>query len=97
MPLSNSPDPAVREAEVQQDLGNVLHPIIQHKTLETKQMVVTGGEGSSRSRRRTRNRHGRSMMLFADMSDRCLPPHAGTDGLQTRRWRRVDFEPLVPL
>ncbi|HEY1432190.1 MAG TPA: aminotransferase [Stellaceae bacterium] len=47
MPLSNSPDPAVREAVVQQDLGNVLHPIIQHKTLETKQMVVTGGEGST--------------------------------------------------
>ena len=47
MPLSNSPDPAVREAVVQQDLGNVLHPIVQHKTLETKQMVVTGGEGST--------------------------------------------------
>src|ERR1700730_4250180 len=25
-PLSNSPDPAVREAVVRQDLGNVLHP-----------------------------------------------------------------------
>jgi taurine-pyruvate aminotransferase len=47
MPLSNSPDPAVRAAVVQQDLGNVLHPIVQHKTLETKQMVVTGGEGST--------------------------------------------------
>jgi hypothetical protein len=47
MPLSNSPDPAVREAVVQRDLGNVLHPIVQHKTLETKQMVVTGGEGST--------------------------------------------------
>jgi taurine-pyruvate aminotransferase len=47
MPLSNSPDPAVRAAVVQQDLANVLHPIVQHKTLETKQMVVTGGEGST--------------------------------------------------
>jgi taurine-pyruvate aminotransferase len=47
MPLSNSPDPAVRAAVVQQDLGSVLHPIVQHKTLETKQMVVTGGEGST--------------------------------------------------
>jgi taurine-pyruvate aminotransferase len=32
---------------VQQDLANVLHPIVQHKVLETKQMVVTGGEGST--------------------------------------------------
>ncbi len=47
MPLSNSSDPAVREAVVRQDLGNVLHPIVQHKTLEPKQMVVTGGEGST--------------------------------------------------
>jgi len=47
MSLSNTPDPAVREAVVQQDLGNVLHPIVQHRTLETKQMVVTGGEGST--------------------------------------------------
>jgi adenosylmethionine-8-amino-7-oxononanoate aminotransferase len=47
MSLVNSPDPAVREAVVQQDLANVLHPIVQHKVLETKQMVVTGGEGST--------------------------------------------------
>ena len=47
MPLSNAPDPAVREAVVQQDLANVLHPIVQHKVLETKQTVVTGGEGST--------------------------------------------------
>src|SRR5579862_2167329 len=47
MSLSNAPDPALREAVVQQDLGNVLHPIVQHKVLETKQMVVTGGEGST--------------------------------------------------
>jgi adenosylmethionine-8-amino-7-oxononanoate aminotransferase len=47
MSLSNSPDPAVRQAVVQQDLENVLHPIVQHKVLESKQMVVTGGEGST--------------------------------------------------
>jgi len=47
MALSNSPDLAVREAIVRQDLGNVLHPIVQHRALETKQMVVTGGEGST--------------------------------------------------
>jgi taurine-pyruvate aminotransferase len=47
MSLSNSPDPAVRAAVVQQDLTNVLHPIVQHKALESKQMVVAGGEGST--------------------------------------------------
>jgi taurine-pyruvate aminotransferase len=47
MSLSNSPDPVVREAIVRQDLDNVLHPIVQHKALETKQMVVTSGEGST--------------------------------------------------
>ena len=47
MSLSNAPDPAIREAVVKQDLGNVLHPIVQHKVLESKQMVVTGGEGST--------------------------------------------------
>ena len=47
MSLSNSPDPAVREAIVRQDLDNVLHPIVQHKVLEIKQMVVTGGDGST--------------------------------------------------
>ena len=47
MTLTNSPDPAVREAVVRQDLGNVLHPIVQHRALETKQLVVTGGEGST--------------------------------------------------
>ena len=47
MSLLNSPDPAVRTAVVQQDLGNVLHPIVQHKALETKQMVVTRSEGST--------------------------------------------------
>jgi taurine-pyruvate aminotransferase len=47
MSLTNSPDPAIREAIVRQDLQNVLHPIVQHKTLESKQMVVTGGQGST--------------------------------------------------
>src|SRR5690242_21247337 len=47
MSLPNIPDPAAREAVVRQDLGNVLHPIVQHKTLETKQMVLTGSEGST--------------------------------------------------
>ena len=47
MSLSNSPDPAVRETVVRQDLGNVLHPIVQHRVLESKQMVVTGGAGST--------------------------------------------------
>jgi taurine-pyruvate aminotransferase len=47
MSLSNAPDPALREAVVRQDLGNVLHPIVQHKALESKQLVVTGGEGST--------------------------------------------------
>jgi taurine-pyruvate aminotransferase len=47
MSRSNSPDPAVRAAVVRQDLGNVLHPIVQHKMLEGKQMVVAGGSGST--------------------------------------------------
>ncbi|HWD57324.1 MAG TPA: aminotransferase [Stellaceae bacterium] len=47
MSLSNAPDPAVREAVVRRDLDNVLHPIVQHKALESKQMVVIGGEGST--------------------------------------------------
>ncbi|HEX3954866.1 MAG TPA: aminotransferase [Stellaceae bacterium] len=47
MSLSNAPDPAIRAAVVRQDLGSVLHPIVQHKVLEEKQIVVTGGEGST--------------------------------------------------
>jgi adenosylmethionine-8-amino-7-oxononanoate aminotransferase len=47
MSLVNSPDPAVRDAVVQQDLANVLHPIVQHKALEARQMVITGGAGST--------------------------------------------------
>ena len=47
MSLTNSPDPAIREAVVRRDLDNVLHPIVQHKTLETKQFVITGGQNST--------------------------------------------------
>jgi adenosylmethionine-8-amino-7-oxononanoate aminotransferase len=47
MSITNAPDPAVRKAVVQQDLKSVLHPIVQHKVLETKQMVVTGAQNST--------------------------------------------------
>jgi taurine-pyruvate aminotransferase len=47
MSLTNSPDPALRAATVQQDLKSVLHPIVQHKVLESKQIVVAGGQGST--------------------------------------------------
>ena len=47
MSLTNAPDPAIRQAVVKQDLENVLHPIVQHKALEAKQIVVTGAEGST--------------------------------------------------
>jgi taurine-pyruvate aminotransferase len=47
MSHTNSPDPALREAVVRRDLENVLHPIVQHKALESKQMVVAGGQGST--------------------------------------------------
>jgi taurine-pyruvate aminotransferase len=47
MSLPNTPDPALRHAVVQQDLENVLHPIVQHKVLESKQMVITGGQNST--------------------------------------------------
>jgi adenosylmethionine-8-amino-7-oxononanoate aminotransferase len=45
MSLLNSPDPALRAAIVKQDLASVLHPIVQHKVLEEKQMVVAGAQG----------------------------------------------------
>lgn len=47
MSLTNTPDPAVRAALVRQDLDSVLHPIIQHKVLETKQTVVAGAQNST--------------------------------------------------
>jgi taurine-pyruvate aminotransferase len=47
MSLSNAPDPAIRESVVRQDLTNVLHPIVQHKVLETQQILVTSAHGST--------------------------------------------------
>jgi len=47
MSLANAPDPAVREAVVEQDLKSVMHPIVQHKVLETTQIVVTKAQGST--------------------------------------------------
>jgi taurine-pyruvate aminotransferase len=47
MSPTNAPDPEIRAAVVRQDLQNVLHPIVQHKVLEAKQMVVTGAHGST--------------------------------------------------
>ena len=47
MSMTNLPDPEVRKRVVEQDLANVLHPLVQHKSLEQKQMVVTGGHGST--------------------------------------------------
>lgn len=47
MSLTNQPDPEARRRVVEQDLGNVMHPLVQHKALEQKQMVVTGAQGST--------------------------------------------------
>jgi taurine-pyruvate aminotransferase len=47
MSLTNAPDPAIRQALVKQDLDNVLHPIVQHRVLENKQLVVAGAQGST--------------------------------------------------
>jgi adenosylmethionine-8-amino-7-oxononanoate aminotransferase len=47
MSLTNSPDPEARARVVKQDLDSVLHPIVQHRALETSQMVVTGAQGST--------------------------------------------------
>lgn len=47
MSITNAPDPATREAIVLRDLRNVLHPIIQHKVLEQKQVVVDRAQGST--------------------------------------------------
>lgn len=47
MNLINSPDPEIRNAIVRQDLESVLHPIVQHRTLEKQQMVIVGGQGST--------------------------------------------------
>ena len=47
MSMTNTPDLEARERVVQQDLANVMHPLVQHKALEQKQMVVTGAQGST--------------------------------------------------
>jgi taurine-pyruvate aminotransferase len=47
MSLTNAPDPEIRAAVVRQDLKNVLHPIVQHKVLETQQIVVSSAHGST--------------------------------------------------
>ncbi|MBS0558501.1 MAG: aminotransferase class III-fold pyridoxal phosphate-dependent enzyme [Proteobacteria bacterium] len=47
MSLTNSPDPEVRARVVKQDLDSVLHPLVQHRALETSQLVITGGQGST--------------------------------------------------
>lgn len=47
MSMTNQPDPEARRKVVEQDLSNVMHPIVQHKALEKSQMVVTGAQGST--------------------------------------------------
>ena len=47
MSLTNAPDPEFRQSVVRRDLDNVLHPIVQHRMLETKQVVVTAAQGST--------------------------------------------------
>lgn len=40
-------DPVNRDAVVQQDLGSVLHPAVQHKLLEQQQLVVVSAKDST--------------------------------------------------
>ena len=47
MTLVNEPDSTARNAIVQRDLSNVLHPIVQHKQLERQQLVVAGAHDST--------------------------------------------------
>jgi adenosylmethionine-8-amino-7-oxononanoate aminotransferase len=47
MTLINTPDPEDRARVVAQDLANVLHPLVQHRALEKKQMVVVSAQGST--------------------------------------------------
>ena len=47
MTLANEPDITARNAIVQRDLGNVLHPIVQHKQLERQQLVIVGAKNST--------------------------------------------------
>lgn len=47
MSLTNQPDPEARRRVVEQDLGSVMHPIVQHRALEKSQLVVTAAQGST--------------------------------------------------
>lgn len=47
MPPSSTPDPVFRQSVVRRDLDNVLHPIVQHRSLEARQIVVTEAQGST--------------------------------------------------
>jgi adenosylmethionine-8-amino-7-oxononanoate aminotransferase len=47
MTLINAPDLEARARVVAQDLENVLHPLVQHRALEKKQMVVVAAQGST--------------------------------------------------
>ena len=47
MSLTNAPDPEIRAKVVAQDLASVMHPIVQHRALEQKQMVVVSAQGST--------------------------------------------------
>jgi len=47
MSFTNAPDPEIRRKVVEQDLGNVMHPLVQHRVLEQKQMVVVSAQNST--------------------------------------------------
>src|SRR6476660_2210452 len=47
MTLANETDVTARNAIVEKDLGNVLHPIVQHKQLEQEQLVIVGAKNST--------------------------------------------------
>lgn len=47
MSPSSKPDAAFRQTVVRRDLDNVLHPIVQHRALEARQIVVTQAQGST--------------------------------------------------
>jgi adenosylmethionine-8-amino-7-oxononanoate aminotransferase len=47
MSLANIPDPEARARAVAQDLENVMHPMVQHRTLEKSQLVIVGAQGST--------------------------------------------------
>src|SRR5690349_11131180 len=47
MSIPNIPDPEARRRVVEQDLANVMHPIVQHRVLEKTQLVIVGAQGST--------------------------------------------------